>query len=107
MREGGLWRPLLPQMRQTAHLLGGDKLVLEPERPFSDDVERKDESPEAPETRHANHIKNFLDATRGNGALNCPIEMGVQVQTVVSMAERSYREGKQFRFEPARRKMTT
>jgi predicted dehydrogenase len=87
--------------------LGGNKLVLEPERPFSDEIERKDERPEEPTTTHANHVRNFLEAMRGNGVLNCPIEMGTQVQTVVSMAEKAYREGTQVHFDVQRRKMTT
>jgi hypothetical protein len=93
---------------QKANLtLGGNKLVLEPERPFSDEIERKDEAPEEPETNHANHVRNFLEAMRGNGVLNCPIDLGLQVQTVVSMAEKAYREKTQVRFDPQRRKMTS
>jgi predicted dehydrogenase len=91
---------------QKANLLmGGGKLVLEPERPFSDEVERLEENfPESKEV-HALHVKNFFDALRGNAPLHCPIEDGVRIQAIVSMAEKSYRERTMVRFEPASRKM--
>ena len=58
---------------QKANLLmGGGKLVLEPERPFSDEVERKEEDfPESKEV-HAQHVRNFFDALRGNGTPPLP-----------------------------------
>jgi len=91
---------------QKANLLmGGGKLVLEPERPFSDEVERIEENfPESKEV-HALHVKNFFDALRGQAPLHCPIEDGVRIQAIVSMAEKSYREQRLVRFEPASRKM--
>jgi len=88
-------------------VLGGGKVVLEPERPFSDDVERKDETPEEVPNNHANHVRNFLAGIRGTEPLNCPLELGVQVQTVVSMAEKAFREGKQVHFDASSRKMRT
>jgi predicted dehydrogenase len=88
-------------------LLGGGKLVLEPERPYSEEIERKEETfPESDEV-HALHVKNFLQAQRGNEPLHCPIEMGIRIQTIVSMAEKSYREGRMVHFDPAARKMRT
>jgi predicted dehydrogenase len=87
--------------------MGGGKVVLEPERPYSDDVERKDETATDPEWSHANHVRNFLEALRGNEEQHAPVELGVRVQTIVSMAEKSYREGKLVRFDAGRRKMRT
>ena len=87
--------------------LGGGKVLLEPERPYADDLERLEETLPEPETNQANHVRNFLEATRGNAKLNTPIELGIQVQTVVSMAEKAYREQKLVRFDLQSRKMTT
>lgn len=87
--------------------LGGGKVVLEPERPYTDELERRDETPLEPEHSHANHVRNFLQALRGNETLNAPVELGVRVQTVVSMAEKAYREGKLVRFDARGRKMRT
>jgi predicted dehydrogenase len=93
--------------------LGGGKVLLEPERPYVDEIEREDLSP-VPDTRedalarnHANHVRNFIQGIRGTAPLHCPVDLACQVQTVVSMAEKSYREGRRVRFDPARRKMRT
>jgi predicted dehydrogenase len=91
---------------QKANLtLGGGKVVVEPERPYADEIERKDDTPPEPEFGHANHVRNFLEALRGSEKLNAPVELGVRVQTVVSMAEKAYREGTLVRFDPASRKI--
>jgi predicted dehydrogenase len=88
-------------------LLGGAKLVLEPERPFSEEIDRKEETfPESDEV-HARHVRSFFQAQRGAEPLNCPIEMGIRIQVVVSMIEKSYREGRMVHFDPAARKMRT
>jgi len=85
--------------------MGGGKLVLEPERPFSDEVERKEEDfPESKEV-HAQHVLNFFQGLRGTAPLHCPIEDGVRIQAIVSMAEKSYRENRMVRFDAAARKM--
>jgi len=91
---------------QKANLLmGGGKLVLEPERPFSDEVERKEEEfPESKEV-HAQHVLNFFQGLRGTAPLHCPIEDGVRIQAIVSMAEKSYRERRMVRFDAEARKM--
>ena len=92
---------------QKANLLfGGGKVQIQPERPFVDEIEAKDETPPDSGESHAKHQKNFIDALRKNKAPNCDIELGVRVQTIVSMAEQSYRKGKMIHFDSARLKMT-
>ncbi|HUG52077.1 MAG TPA: Gfo/Idh/MocA family oxidoreductase [Vicinamibacteria bacterium] len=86
-------------------LLGGGKLVLEPERPFTDEIDRTEETFEESKEVHARHVRNLFEAMRGNETLNCPIEDGLRVQTIISMAEKSYRERRAVRFDPAARKM--
>jgi predicted dehydrogenase len=85
---------------QKANLLfGGGKVQLQPERPFVDEVEAKDETPPDSGESHAKHQKNFIDSLRFDRIPNCDIELGVRVQTIVSMAELSYRKGKMVRFD--------
>ncbi len=84
---------------------GGGKVRVEPERPFSDEVEPADEPVEGPGESHHEHHKNLINAIRNNTEPSCPIELGVKVQTIVCMAEKSYRESKMVRFDPAKRKM--
>jgi predicted dehydrogenase len=88
-------------------LLGGGKLLLEPERPYSDELERKEETVEEPKDVHPLHVRNFFESLRGEAKLNCPIEDGIRVQAVISMAEKSYREGRSVRFDPTSRRMTS
>jgi hypothetical protein len=86
-------------------LLGGTKIKIQPERPFVDEIEAKDETPPDSGETHAKHQKNFIDSLRKNQAPNCDIELAVRVQTVLSMAELSYRSGKMLRFDAARMKI--
>ena len=86
-------------------LLGGTKIQIQPERPFVDEIEAKDETPSDSGETHAKHQKNFIDSLRKNVAPNCDIELAVRVQTVLSMAELSYRSGKMLRFDAARMKI--
>jgi predicted dehydrogenase len=86
-------------------LLGGTKVQVQPERPFVDEVEAKDETPPDSGETHAKHQKNFIDSLRNNTAPNCDIELAVRVQTILSMAELSYRGGKMLRFDATRRKI--
>lgn len=86
-------------------LLGGTKVQVQPERPFVDEIEAKDETPPDSGETHAKHQKNFIDSLRNNTAPNCDIELAVRVQTILSMAELSYRSGKMLRFDTTRRKI--
>jgi predicted dehydrogenase len=93
---------------QKANLLcGGTKLELVPERPYAEEIEAKDETPPDSGETHAKHQKNFIHSVRNNVAPNCDIELGVRVQTIVSMAEASYRKGKSMQFDQAKMKMTS
>jgi hypothetical protein len=91
---------------QKADLLfGGGKVQLQPERPFVEEVEAKDETPPDSGENHMKHQKNFIDALRSNTPPSCDIELGIRVQAIVSMAEESYRKGKMLHFDPARRRV--
>lgn len=91
---------------QKANLLcGGTKIELQPERPFAEEIEAKDETPPDSGETHAKHQKNFIDALRKNVPANCDIELGIRVQTIVSLAEMSYRKGKSMQFDSAKLKV--
>lgn len=92
---------------QKANLyFGGGKVRIEPERPFADEIEAKDEPVVGPGENHVEHHKNLLNAIRTGAKANCDIELGMRVQTIVSMAEKSYRESKMVTFNPDKMKMT-
>lgn len=79
---------------------GGGKVQVRPERPFSDEIEPSDEPVVGPGESHDEHHKNFWNAIRNNTQPSCDIELGTRVQTMVSLAERSYRESKMMNFDP-------
>jgi predicted dehydrogenase len=85
-------------------LLGGLKVEIQPERPFAEEIDAKDETPADSGETHAKHQKNFIDSLRNNVPPNCNVELGIRVQTIVSLAEQSYRTGKMMRFDPVRLK---
>jgi predicted dehydrogenase len=91
---------------QKANLLcGGLKVQVQPERPFVDEIEAKDETPPDSGENHTKHQKNFIDSLRANRPPNCDIEMGIRGQAIVSMAEQSYRKGKTMHFDSRRMKV--
>ncbi|HWC77459.1 MAG TPA: Gfo/Idh/MocA family oxidoreductase [Blastocatellia bacterium] len=88
-------------------LLGGLKVEVQPERPFAEEIEGKDETPADSGETHAKHQKNFIDSLRNNVPPNCDIELGIRVQTIVSLAEKSYRTGKMMHFDPVKLKASS
>lgn len=91
---------------QKANLFfGGGKVQIQPERPFTDEIEASDEPVVGPGESHVEHHKNLITCIRENKKPNCPIELGVKVQTIVSMAEMSYRKSKMALFDPDKMKI--
>ncbi|MDH7482742.1 MAG: Gfo/Idh/MocA family oxidoreductase [Armatimonadota bacterium] len=84
---------------------GGGKVRIEPERPFADEVEAKDEPYEGPGESQVEMHKNLFDAIRNGAKQYCPIDLGIRVQTIVSMAVKAYRENKTVRFDPKKMRM--
>jgi len=85
--------------------MGGNKVELKPEKPFSEDMD-----PETSEAFPAEsippHHKNFFDGVRGAGKLNCGIDLALKVQTVVSLGEMSERLNTMCLFDEKTRKIT-
>lgn len=84
---------------------GGDKIQIRPERPYVDQIEAEDVTWTGPGESQKDHHKNLWNCIRNGGTPNCDIELGLRVQTVVSLAERSYRESKMMVFDPEKRKV--
>jgi predicted dehydrogenase len=87
--------------------MGGNRLQVVPERPFADLIDARDETPTDAGETHVKHMRNFLESLRADVAPNCSEDLGVRVQTVVSMAEQAYRKGRQVRFDERKREIVT
>jgi predicted dehydrogenase len=85
---------------------GGNGVEIKPERVWSDEIDEGTEPVNGPKEDITLHEKNFLDCIRTNGVPNCNIDIAVRVQTMISLAERSYRESKMLTFDPKTRKVT-
>jgi hypothetical protein len=85
--------------------LGGVRLAVAPERPYVDEVDPADETPENAGESHPKHMRNFFDAIRGKGTVTCGEDLAIRVQTIVSMAETAYRKKKLVRFNEKTREM--
>ena len=49
------------------------------------------------------HHKNWFDAIRTGAVLNCSVELGAKVQTILAMAEMSSRTNRMMQFDEATR----
>src|SRR5262245_10277517 len=85
--------------------LGGNRLQVAPERPYVDEVEARDETPPDAGETHVKHMRNFLESLRADVAPNCSEDLGIRVQTIVSMAEMAYRRRKHVRFDEKKREI--
>src|SRR4029079_14588715 len=85
--------------------MGGNGLQVVPERPFVDEIDARDVTPPDAGETHVKHMRNFLTSLRADVAPNCSEELGIRVQTVVSMAEAAFRKGRQVRFDERKREI--
>ena len=84
---------------------GGDKIQLNPERPYADEIEAQAVDVQGPSESVEEHQKNFYSCIRTGAKPNCDVELATKVQTIVSLAEMSYRQGKTMGFDPEKRKV--
>ncbi|MCX8052475.1 MAG: Gfo/Idh/MocA family oxidoreductase [Armatimonadetes bacterium] len=84
---------------------GGGKIQIRPERPYADEIEEQDISYEGPSEDVAEHHKNFWYCIRSNKEPNCGIDLGLRVQTIVCMAEESYRKNKMAVWDPVKQRI--
>jgi predicted dehydrogenase len=84
---------------------GGGKVTLNPERPYVDEIERADLPVVGPGEDQKEHHKNLISCIRNGGTPNCNIDLALRVQTMVSMAEISYRQSKMSLFDVEKQKL--
>lgn len=84
---------------------GGGKVQVRPERPFADEIEFQDVPVEGPGEDQKEHHRNLMRCIRGEGSLNCPVELGTRVMAMVEMAEKSYRKSRMARYYPNSRRI--
>ena len=82
---------------------GGDKIEIRPERPYADEIEAATVGVTGPGESCEEHQKNFYDCIRTGAKPNCDVDLATKVQTIVSLAEMSYRQGKTMSFDPEKR----
>jgi hypothetical protein len=87
--------------RQPGH---GRQRPTTPERPFAEDIIQTSE--EFPPEFIPDHHKNLFNSIRGSAKLNCPVDLAVRVQTIVSLAEMSERLGIVCYFDDKTRKVS-
>jgi hypothetical protein len=85
--------------------MGGNRLMVVPERPYADEIDARDETPPDAGESHVKHMRNFLESMRRNVAPNCSEDLGIRVQTIVSMAETAFRKQRLARFDERRREI--
>jgi hypothetical protein len=85
--------------------MGGNRLQVAPERPSADEIDGRDETPPDAGETHVKHMRNFLESLRADVPPNCSEDLGIRVQTVVSMAEIAFRRQKHVRFDEGRREI--
>jgi predicted dehydrogenase len=85
--------------------IGGDKIHITPERPYTEEIDAEDVTWQGPGESQSDHHKNLWNCIRNGGTPNCNIDLATRVQTIVSMAEMSYRQSKMACFDPAKRKV--
>lgn len=86
--------------------IGGNKIDLKPERPFSEDVDPMTYDNLAPSEDVGVHEGNWLSCIRDGKAPNANIDLAIKVQTLVSLAEMSDRMGIACQFDEKSRKIT-
>lgn len=84
---------------------GGGKVTVEPQRPYADEIEQADLPVVGPGEDQKEHHKNLIKCIREGGQPNCNIDLALRVQTMVSMAEMSYRQNKMALFDTVKQKL--
>lgn len=84
---------------------GGGKVQIMPERPFADEIEQEDVPVVGPGEDIAEHQRNWFHCIRTNGVPNCNIDLASKVQTIVTLAEMSWKQKKLMNFDPVKMKV--
>jgi len=79
-----------------------NRIDLRPERPYTDEVEPLQEEVEGPGGSIEDHLRNFFECVRSREKPNCDVELAAKVQVIISLAEKSWLEGKTMLFDTKR-----
>ena len=85
--------------------MAGNKIQLDPARPFAEEIDPATFEGFAPESVPAHH-KNWFEAIRANKQGNAGIDLATKVQAVISLAEISERQSVMCNFDEKTRKIT-
>ncbi|MDO8683120.1 MAG: Gfo/Idh/MocA family oxidoreductase [Armatimonadota bacterium] len=83
----------------------GNKIEIKPDRPYVEEVDLFSETVKGPQGSMGDHWKDFFEAIRTGKTPNCNIDLATKVQTIVSLAEMSWRKGKMMQFDPVNLKV--
>lgn len=78
---------------------GGDKVEIRPERWASDEIEQEDVPVVGPGEDIAVHERNWFHCIRTGDTPNCNIELAARVQTIITLADESWRQNKTMNFD--------
>lgn len=84
---------------------GGGKVQIQPQGAWADEVEQADLPVVGPGESQVEHHKNLISCIRNGGIPNCNIDLALRVQTIVSMAEMSYRQNTMALFDTQKQKL--
>lgn len=96
--------PAMIRCNKGSVIYAGGNIEIKPEREYSDEIDGSTDPAPGNGEDLALHQKNFLDCIRNNTQPNGNVEVAVRVQTMISLGELSYRQGKEFHFDIATRK---
>jgi len=86
--------------------IGGNKVELKPERPFSEEIDQETFDNLTPVEDIGVHEANWFSCIRTNKLPNANIELAIRTQTVISLGEASDRLGIACHFDEKARKIT-
>ncbi|HNQ88591.1 MAG TPA: Gfo/Idh/MocA family oxidoreductase [Verrucomicrobiota bacterium] len=87
-------------------MIGGNRVELKPERPFTEDMDPEDYPNLEPVEDVGVHEANWFSCIRSNKAPNADIELAIRVQAIVSLGELSDRLGITCHFDEKTRAIT-
>jgi predicted dehydrogenase len=99
------WPDSIRCNKGTVFFAGGS-IKVKPERTYADEVDESEEQAPGAGEPIDGHQKNWFECIRSNGVPNGNIDLAIRVQTMISLAERSYRESATFTFDPRTRTAT-
>lgn len=85
--------------------LGGNSVLIRPERTYAEEVEEVRETVPGPGDVTRAHEKEFFQSVRSRKQPRCNIELAYKVQVTVGLAELAYRQNKMMRFDPVRKEV--